>query len=270
MSSAAWSTSAAPRGLAGSSEASRRRRTRRRGQSTPSPAATDATRHRLGSGEGIVRSRPDPAGEHDAAGDMPVSREIWAFQSSPESVPQCEPPPAVIGLEFLLRHGQVDGAAVQAARVRSVPSSGRRRRVLKPPASRLLNTDVVKLGSAADHGALYPYRGGAPSESRSIVHSTAGGLVGQQAGRSLGHAHRMQRHLAVGQVYGFASSQVSLSRHRRAGQTRLRRRWRRRPGSRRRDGAGYTAWSRSREVAGSIVTNGMSVRSTRAVTRPRP
>ena len=158
MSSAAWSTSAAPRGSAGSTPAMTRPTLAPSGQGTPSPAA--ATRSRstaAGVGVGMVRSRPSPPSSMMLAADMPVEqRDLGVPLLGRDRGTQHQAPVGAVGLELLLRDRQVDGAAVEAA-FEQEPTELRQQRDRVGQRARVgvgLHGRVVELGAAAHQRPL--------------------------------------------------------------------------------------------------------------------
>ena len=118
--------------------------------------------------------------------------------------------------------------------------------------------------AAADQGALdvdsdRPRR----CSSRSIVHSSAGRTwSGSRLAAPSDSTGGCSGIAVVGRVHRLAAAvRLDVDRAPRARRRQPRRRSRSAPGSRRRRRSMCSAWSRSFEPAGSIVTNGMSVRS---------
>ena len=209
---------------------------------------------------------------------MPVSSEISAFHASTSSRRRtCTvQPPSGVRHHLLLGQLQLDRPAAhrQLAGAAGPARAAPRCAGCSRPASRSACTPgVVQPGPGAHHapGARRP-RPARPPASRSIVHSTAArGPSGQQAGRVLGQHRRVQRHRAVGQVDGLpAAAHLGVQRPAGLRPPRRGRRWRSAPGSRRPRRATPTAWSRSFEPGGSMVTSSTSVASTRSGPRSGP
>ena len=242
------------------------------GQAMPSAGRGGAQlSHRLRrAARGIVRSSPMPPSSMMVAAAMPVSREICAFHSSTGSGARStsrQPPPS--GSSSCSGMRQVDGAAVEArARRSSRADLGQQRDRLGsvPGVRRRLHAGVVELGPAAHQGPLDAGRAVGRAVGVQVDGPQHGrrASVGQQAGRALATARpgaaapcrRAGRWSAPRRQVSASSAPPGGTKARDVGDGVVD------PVAAAGGGSRRMAWSRSREVAGSIVTNGMSVRST--------
>ena len=198
---------------------------------------------------------------------MPVRREIWAFHVSTgvsrrNSSSQC---PSPVSTSSCSGSGSETPPRAASRASRSSPTSLSRPMSSSalPGVEVCLHPVVRQLGARADQRPLDLDVGalaGLVDLDRPQQRRTH--LVGQQRGGALAQHGRVQRDLGVGAVERLAAA-VGLDVDGVARPRRTPRRRRSRSGrrSRRPSRSMCIAWSRSRADSGSIVTNGMSVRS---------
>ena len=243
------------------------------GQSMPSPRATARSAVTAsGSAAGRVRSTPIPASSMIRAAVMPVSSEISAFQSSTGvRLPDLDGPPAVRRAhDLLLGQLQLDRPAAHGQRAAQRPDLGERRDRRMDPARRRRRPARSRSRAGPATGPPPGVRRPTPARPRRrgrCRHSTAArGPSGSRLAASSESTGGCSGTDAVGQVHRLpAPAHLGVQRrarhddgtevgdgvvHAEAA----------RPGA----GSTPTAWSRSLEPGGSIVTSSTSVASTRS------